>query len=101
MFKHVEMFSKGDWVEFTQAGKTLKGFVIVPDFVRTTVETLGENYQLGKPYKKALYNVPNIKLTALTSDLHPRDKEMLVDMALSINDKEWFNSLTGSLARQL
>ena len=95
------MFNKGEWVEFTMDGKTLKGFVLNPNIYATTIETMGKNYQVGQPYQRMSYNVPNYRIKLLGVEFLPQDKAMLIDMALASNNKGLFESLVGSLEATL
>jgi len=91
------MLNTGDWVEFHLNGKTHKGFVITPNIFATTIETLGKDYQIGQPYKKMAYHVPNYQITLLSDDILPQDRTMLIDMALASHNQGLFESLVGSV----
>lgn len=88
------MLTVGDWVEFTRKGITTRGYITTPFFHRTTIVVM----EYGKV---KLYSVPSHELTLSSTVLLPQDREMLVDMALATNNRDWFESLTGSLEGSL
>lgn len=88
------MLDVGEWVEFTRKGITTRGYVTSPYLNRTTIAVM----ELGTV---KLYSVPSHELVLSSTSLLPQDKEMLIDMALATNNRDWFKSLTGSLEATL
>lgn len=83
------MLEVGEWVQFTKNNVTTRGYVTSPYLNRTTIAVL----ELGKV---KLYSVPSYELSLSPTVLLPQDKDMLIDMALATNNRDWFESLVGS-----
>lgn len=88
-----------DWVEIsamrTNRGvvKNVKGYIVETDSHRQTllIQTVGLNERYGTGNVRGWVNVSDIKF--LAAELTTGDVEAMIDLALLLNDKPWFEEL--------
>lgn len=89
----MKQLEQGQWVEVTEDGKCVNGFVISAMKGNAHIEILGSKYTPNTPYTCVSDVFPITRVLPLKNTISKQDRVMLQHLAVETKDAEWFEQL--------